>query len=415
MKCTTKGKYSDIKGTVVFPDCKALARTDENFRSGTYGQYHHGPTPLTDIIGLDMIRDFPGDELHHLDLGVTKLLITGWKKRKLTDSLGWSTKERDAISIYLKSTKIPREIHRIIRGIDELSHWKGTEYRTFLLYVSIVLLKKYLPLKYYQHFLLYFCSVTICSANYHMKDLLETANSMLVNFLDNFKILYGSHHFTCNIHNLCHLIDDVRRFGPLINFSSYPFESKLHDIKMNIRSGHLPLAQIGKRMIEQEYLFIQNANKQHSKHELLKKKIINFELDVEFGLKSFSVYGEIQLDDYIIDTTSPNKYFLSTSLQVIETKYVVQDESNNQIYLYGSQLENLVDLFDIPFESRALHIYLAEYKLRPPKLYSIRDIKAKMFVLRYIGDYAIDCDDEEEENFSSENKLVFIPLIHTLK
>lgn len=87
--------------------------------------------------------------------------------------------------------------------------------------------------------------------------------------------------------------------------------------------------------------------------------------------------------------------------------------TNKLSYTYGSSFRALSDFFDIPFESSALHIYIADKVLSPAKLYSIDCIKAKMFGLEYAGDY--DDDDDEEDEFERREKIVFIPLLHTLK
>lgn len=55
---------------------------------------------------------------------------------------------------------------------------------------------------------------------------------------------------TSNIHNVLHIIEDVRRFGDLPSMSAYPFESYLGKMKSIIRAGHHPLKQIARRMAE---------------------------------------------------------------------------------------------------------------------------------------------------------------------
>lgn len=75
MKCEDKGKYGEICG-VVFSKFDAPRRTDAD--------YYHGQTPLTGL-PIDMVLDFPvGDELHLIDLGVTKRFL------KLLMRLKWS-------------------------------------------------------------------------------------------------------------------------------------------------------------------------------------------------------------------------------------------------------------------------------------------------------------------------------------
>lgn len=415
MKCLVKGKYSDISNAVAFTAINAELRTDEAFRSGVYGKYHHGPTPLTDL-EIDMILDFPvGDELHLIDLGVTKRFLESWKNGKPMKSLKWSEHMKSEISQYLKSIKRPLEIHREIRGIDELAYWKGTEYRTFLLYTCIVVLKKYLPLKFYQHFLLYFCSITICSTEYHM-DILHIAEEMLKSFLEHFKVLYGAYYCVSNIHNLCHLVEEVRRFGPLITFSAYPFESKLHNLKMKLRTGTLPLSQIGKRLLEEELISNRNFS-QEKKRDTLRKKKSNFEpnLNQFFPHNTFSVYEEIELGDFVLNTSEGDRYFLTFDLEIIQIKYIILNvHQNNKLYLYGSAFQSWTDFFCIPFPSRGLNIYQTDYKLCPASLYPIESIKAKMFAVPYAGDYN-DNDEDEEDILTEPRKIVFIPLIHTLK
>lgn len=365
MKCLVNGVHYDAHG-VVFPSFTAEPRTDEAFRSKAYGSYHHGETPLTKAIhGLNMIDDVPiGDELHLIDLGCTKRMLKGWIDGELCYKLRFSTNMRIEMSNYLKSIDRPSEIHRAIRGIDEIAHWKGTEFRTFLLYVSIVILKKFLPKKYYQHFLLYFCSITICSTQYHIKNLIEIADQMLKSYLNIFKIFYGPENCVSNIHNLCHLVDEVRRFGSLISFSSYPFETKVQFIKKQSRSGHLPLSQVAKRLIEQENI-LTNIESDSSKTPAFKKKIINFDLmdSNQFrqnDINEYSLYGEIQLSEYKINNSDGNKYILTKNFEIVETKFIIKNEQNGQAYIYGSAFKTLKDFFEVPIKSRGIHIFTAE-------------------------------------------------------
>lgn len=406
LKCIDRGKYTEKCG-VVFPKFDAPRRTDASFRSGIYADYHHGPTPLTDL-PIDMILDFPiGDQLHLIDLGVTKRFLKHLIDGKLNMRLKWSSRMKQEISKYLKSVKRPSEIHRQIRGIDELVHWKGTEFRVFLLYTSIVVFRKVLPQKYYQHFLLYFSSITIFSTQYHMTDLMDMAEEMLTNYLNVFKSFFGYEQCVSNVHNLSHLADEVRRFGPLMTFSTYPFETKLAHIKRLLRSGNLPLSQVGKRLIEQEIVLAKEISIQQQKPCTLKKRILNH------SHPNFEeIYAEIQFSEYMISNTDGNNFFLTTDLEVAQCEFIVIDKDEKK-FVYGRPFKVLNDFFDIPFESRGLHIYLASTKdLLPPKLYSVDNIKAKMFVLKYFGDFN---DDDEDEDSCIDDKFVFIPLNHTLK
>lgn len=83
-----------------------------------------------------MVNDFPNDylHLHLLCLGVMKrLLLFRIEGHKM-----FSTKL--SVKLYvdhwmLASKSQPKEFNRKVRCVDQIKHWKGTEFRTFLLYV----------------------------------------------------------------------------------------------------------------------------------------------------------------------------------------------------------------------------------------------------------------------------------------
>lgn len=153
LKCTTVGEYSHISHTVCFPRTNCQKRTDAGFRAKIYGTHHKQDTPLTSL-AIDMIEDFPvGDSLHLIDLGLMKRCLMGWRDGSFGNyRTKWCAKDIDTVSRFLENCKMPVEIHRSVRGLDVLCHWKGTEYRTFLYYLGVVILKDVLPVDVYQHF-----------------------------------------------------------------------------------------------------------------------------------------------------------------------------------------------------------------------------------------------------------------------
>ena len=135
------------------------------------------------------------------------------------------------VTEFLLTCKLPSEIHRSMRGLDELHHWKASEFRSFFYYLSIVILPDFMSKGPYEHFLTLFCGVTICSS-LKFSLILDLSHELSLYFVENFKIYY-SNYITSNIHNLVHITDKVRKFGPLNTFNSYPFENKLYCIKKN--------------------------------------------------------------------------------------------------------------------------------------------------------------------------------------
>ena len=270
----------------------------------------------------------------------------------------------------------PTEIHRAIRGFKFLKFWKGSEYRTFLLYLGAVVLQDFLAIDVYEHFLMLLSAVTILSCEYYKK-YLNIADALLKEYIELYIDIYGIDSISSNVHNLCHVVDDVRKFGSLPEISSYAFENYLGYIKSLLRSGNRPLAQISRRIIELSYV----TNTPNTKFVIkLNDEILNFK----------NMYNSIHMaEDFILSNNAKNKWFLTNSLEVVSMKYATRIKG--QFNIHGNLIKNTSDFFKKPLRSSNLHIYAL-----PLKIYTLSDIKCKIFCLKY------------------RNELIFFPLIHAL-
>lgn len=395
---------------MIFTDMNAKARTDESFRGKTNPDHHKGETPLTDL-PINMISDFPiGDELHLLHLGLMRKFLFAWKSGAFGMRTKWSVHNVKDISDYLVSCNDfkPSEIHRKIRPLVELPRWKGTELRTFMLYNSLTVLKSFLPDNHFKHYLLFYCSVVILGCERFCEKLINTADDMIKTFLNLFKSIYGIEHFTSNLHNLIHLVDEVRIFGVLGNFNAYSFENKLQSIKKLVRSGNLPLTQIAKRILEQKFT---DDFKESSNDGIQLRKPIKFHCNdfLKFGT-TYTVFRELKTDDFRIVNTKENQWILTRNYDIIRVKYVVNYPSK-RCFFYGEAISEKKSYFDTPFSSSTLLIYAAKNELNPPQLYPIEDMSCKLFCLPYCGSFN---DSELDEEFPPFD-FVFVPLWHTLK
>ena len=70
------------------------------------------------------------------------------------------------------------------------------------------------------------------------------ADKLIRYFLEQFRTLYGVEEMVYNVHCLCHLADDVRRFGPLDRVSAFPFENFVGHLKRKVRKSQHILQQI---------------------------------------------------------------------------------------------------------------------------------------------------------------------------
>lgn len=386
LKCTTVGEYSHNSHTVYFPKTKCPPRNDRDFRSKKYDGHHKSDSPLLKL-NIDMVEDFPvSDSLHLVDLGVMKRLLVGWRDGKFGKYITkWSARDIENVSQFLLKCHKPKEIHRAIRSVQELAHWKASEYRTFLYYLSFVILKRVLSAEAYHHFLCYFCAITICSSEKYFK-YLDLADQLLEYFILNFSKFYGKDYMTSNIHNTSHLVSEVKRFGKLQDFNAYPFENKLYSIKKLIRQGKNPLAQIARRLSERENFILENIKPNNLTYPFINANGNN---KVKY----------LQFEDFVLSAQNADKWFLTKENHVVEVINIYED-SLKIIFIQGKQLLKVEDAFETPIRSSFLNIFMCGHQNITQSnivVHNVGEVKCKLFS---VNDYL--------------NNVYFTPLLHTV-
>jgi hypothetical protein len=230
-------------------------RTDSSFRRRQDPKHHQKGdlSPLTRL-SVDMVKSFPLDYMHLICLGVVKRLIGIWvdgSKKDLPNKLYSGALDEVNQMIKACSKYFSSEFNRKSRDITDYKHWKAVEFRSFLLYSGVIVLKGILPPDKYDHFLLLHVALRIlCSPN-STEPQLEFAKRCLNNLVSLFDSLYGRQHIVYNVHNLLHLTDDCIYFKrPLASYSSFPFESYLGNIKRLLCGTRKPLSQLYRRISE---------------------------------------------------------------------------------------------------------------------------------------------------------------------
>lgn len=330
--------------------------------------------------------------------------LFGWREGNYNFRSKMSKIQADRLSDCLESSNKtkPADINHAIRNLKFLHFWKGKEYRIFLLYTGLVALKDQVSLEIYDHFLHLSMAVTILSCKQYLK-YIDIAHKSLEIYIEKFIEIYGVDSISSNVHNLCHVIDDVQKFGHLPTISSYDFESVLGDIKRFMRSGNLPLSQISKRIIESTHV------NESSKKIDLQNVLSNYIADKEHSL-SFcrGVYEKVYINsDIMLSSDTKNRFFLTNSNEIV--CFINATKVESKLYIYGTTVQNKHDFFKHPFASSNLNIYASEGRRdtnntfslnltnEEPKLYEIEQFKCKLFCQIY------------------QNKFVFTPLLHAFK
>lgn len=110
----------------------------------------------------------------------------------------------------------------------------------------------------YQHFLILSICIRIlsCEVYTNSRKMKSVVNDLIKQYLESYKDLYGIDSINNNVHDLCHVLNDIELFGSLKNISAYPFESTLYTIKNMLRSNSRPLEQASNRIIQmQSFLY----------------------------------------------------------------------------------------------------------------------------------------------------------------
>lgn len=384
-KCCIEGKYSYVSGTTVFTKINQEARTNEKFRMNLYPNHQKHITPLIEL-PIDIIKDFVvADSLHLLELGIMKKLLNGWRSGKLGNNARWSVHEMKEVSGLLERIQMPREVNRDARSLHLFASWKGQEFRNFLNYYGVVVLRNHLRKKYYNNFLALFCAVRLCSSPKYLCKL-PVAKLIFDSFILDFKKIYGSEYMSSNVHNVNHIVEDVARFGPLDSITAYPFENCLGLIKKIIRDGKEPLKQIANRLTERFYN--ESLNKSGSSEENISIKRIKYRCDLK--IKGFT----------LSNGKFPDKWFFANNK--IYCMVDAFEDGDGQFAIEGKELQFVEDFFlEIPFDSSHLNIYVGDITrlIAPSTIIPINEISLKFAAI----------------NYNNANPFVFIPLLHTLK
>ncbi|CAG9769997.1 unnamed protein product [Ceutorhynchus assimilis] len=392
-KCIEIGDY--INGRVVLKNTNSAKRTNNSLREQLDEDHHVGISPLLNL-DIDMVNIFPIDYMHNVCLGVMKKLLNSWVGGNLNVRL--PTRLVTFISNRLVNcvSFIPGEINRKPRPLSELPKFKATEFRTFLLYTGIVVLKDIVSAPIYNHFLLFHTGIILLMSenNLSREKNCENSKRIFETFISHGQKLYGPEFPIYNIHVLSHLPDDVLKFGSLDSFSAFPFENYLGNIKSLVRSSTKPLQQICRRIIELESVntctILNHEVKLEFEHyngpcssNQLSKKFRKLSLKNNF----FTIHSYSKADSYCF-----------TNAYVIQIENLIRENNdNNEIKIIGRYFTSCDSYYDYPFDSSDLHIHLVSGLTNFTKTWHISEIIGKCMLLPY------------QDNFVS------IPLFHTCK
>lgn len=194
-----------------------------------------GKTVFTFLLYMDVIACFPPDYMHSVLLGAMKQLWTLWTESEHhKESFYIGTHLKDIESRIL-SIRPPSAFPRYPRQLREYKKYKANEWEPILIHYLYPALVGIMPQKYMNHVMLLSSSIHQLLDPKLNEVTISSCEKKLNLFLRQFENLYGKHNMSYNIHLLSHLIDAVRNFGALYNFSLFPYEAGIYWYYMFIK------------------------------------------------------------------------------------------------------------------------------------------------------------------------------------
>lgn len=377
-KCTIEGSYANHRMLFFHDNCSL--RTDEMFKLRHTPEHHTGVS-LFEQIPLPMVTTFPLDYMHLVLLGAMKKLIKLWLKGPICIEARLSGEQIKTLTLDMTSLRkyICSEFVRVPSSFEDIDKWKATEYRIFLLYLAPVLLHKYLPSIYMKHFLAFHCAIRILC---HPQDYMQKnqyAKELLLYFVQKYPLLYGKENMIYTVHNLIHLSDDAKRFGPLDTFSAFPFENYLHTLKKLLRKHEKPLQQIDRRITEN---YIANTLKTFTNE--VKYPILISRNNKTIPFECSDSYDKLQFRNFKLSCCK-----LADCFCFLKTKNIVMIHYIGLRYghpvIIGKEFLNYSCYNSYPCDSRHIDIFMVNEKLSELKYFPVTDILRKAVVLPWEG------------------------------
>ncbi|XP_064456969.1 uncharacterized protein LOC135367607 [Ornithodoros turicata] len=209
-----------------------------------------GPSPIVELVGLDVVWGVPPDYMHCVLLGVVKYLTELWMS-----SVGepyYVGRKMGLINRRLCAIRPPISFTRLSRSLSEHAFWKATEWRNWVLYFMLPTLNGVLPVRYLVHASLLTESLFLLLQDSIKESDIDTADHLLQTFVHDTERLYGAEAARFNVHQLLHLAKTVRMLGPLWATSMFPFESGNGKILNLVTAAKSVPLQIAERVFMSE-------------------------------------------------------------------------------------------------------------------------------------------------------------------
>jgi len=380
-RCKIEGEYIDRRVCFPYTRVKSTSRDhisyintlDEDFR------VYNTISNLAELPNFDAVYSFSLDYLHLVNIGVMKKLLMLWVNKGPLSIRIRARKINELSELILKlNSYITSDFVRKGRSIQELSRWKATEHRFFLLYTGPIVLKNIITEACYTNFMtLNIAMLILLSPNYSF--LVDFAKELLDFFVMSFQNIYGQQFVSHNVHGLLHICDDYLRYGPLDNCSTFVFENFMKELKSFLRKHDKPLQQVINRYNEKYFINLNNSNKDKFKQLLEEKPLLKNQHTngpLPENLNGLEYYTLLYKTIKIKIQEEKNSYILTKNKDIVKClNFCLRDDDN--IIIVGQQFKIKSALYESPINSTILDIFVVQRLSKKNKCWTEHDLKKK--------------------------------------
>ena len=162
-----------------------------------------------------------------------------------------------------------------------------------------------------------------------------------------------------NIHCLVHLATDASKYGCLDNFSAFPFENELKNLKSLLRKPSFPLAQLERRLAERRRASSDTARRpapgETAGAFIPCKPHAGGPCPAEFlGAKQFL---QVKSQRLFLSTANSDNVFLTPRGLPARVRNILQCNVNSEIVVVYEEFRVVDSLFEYPLRSSDLGIF----------------------------------------------------------
>lgn len=288
-----------------------------------------------------MVSEVVNDPMHDIDLGAAKRYINLLYAPKSV--LSSRTKKELNSAMENLQLFIPTEFTRKARTLNELSYWKASEHRDFVLYWGMAVLGDILEPHLFKNFLNFAIAIRIFACE-QFRPQWALAQKIMSDFLDGFVEIFKAHNVVMCIHKLTHVHDECERHGPLYSFSAYRYERYIGSILRHaLYSKNKVLSQIFRRVVEER-----NAL------ELVEKPHLKFNSFKIFNQTDGSI-RKIYSGGIVYALRDCDSFFKTKIGNLVKIEKIFH--KNGEYFVICKELSKLTNLFDLPIQSSKIGIF----------------------------------------------------------